>query len=186
MKRYFAINETVSSKDVISFIKDSGLSRRQAAALFNVSIKTINYWAINDKEISGPIVLLLSIIKNKPELIDYYRVDETKYPLRLYYMSGNDISTIIDVDLLNGKVKFRNYTDNVIKRAFGRKESVSYNDFENFLKSRCFPEERDMMSIELARLKLPMYDPLLIVEKTEGRTAEDDYWLKIERAAADD
>ena len=37
------------------------------------------------------------------------------------------------------------------------------------------------MKLELKRLGLPFYDPLLIVEKTEGRMAEDDFWLKVER-----
>ena len=35
-------------------------------------------------------------------------------------------------------------------------------------------------------LDLPFYDPLMIVEKTNGRMAEDQFWLKIERKIVHD
>ena len=28
---------------------------------------------------------------------------------------------------------------------------------------------------------VPFYDPFMIIEKTEGRMAEDDFWIRIER-----
>ena len=34
---------------------------------------------------------------------------------------------------------------------------------------------------ELRELDLPFYDPMMIIEKTEGRMAEDDFWIQIER-----
>ena len=37
------------------------------------------------------------------------------------------------------------------------------------------------MKIILNELNLPFYNPFLIVQKTEGRMAEDNFWLKIER-----
>ena len=37
------------------------------------------------------------------------------------------------------------------------------------------------MKIMLEGLGIPFYDPILIVEKTGGRMAEDDFWIKIER-----
>ena len=40
---------------------------------------------------------------------------------------------------------------------------------------------RDKMKLVLRDLGVPFYDPYLIVQKTEGRMAEDDFWLKIER-----
>ena len=56
-----------------------------------------------------------------------------------------------------------------------------YEDYEEFLESRCFPRERDKIKIELKRLGIPFYDPMMIIEKTEGRMAEDDFWIKIVR-----
>ena len=37
------------------------------------------------------------------------------------------------------------------------------------------------MKIILKMLDIPFYDPMLIIEKTKGRMAEDDFWLEIER-----
>lgn len=66
-------------------------------------------------------------------------------------------------------------------RAFGRNEHPTYKEYEEFLDSRCFPRSRDKMKLILADLNLPFYDPIMIIEKTEGRMAEDDFWIKIER-----
>lgn len=60
-------------------------------------------------------------------------------------------------------------------------EKITFEEYEDFLKSRCFPEERDKIKTILKELNLPFYDPLLIIEKTQGRMAEDDFWIKIER-----
>lgn len=37
------------------------------------------------------------------------------------------------------------------------------------------------MKLILKDLGLPFYDPIMIIEKTEGRMAEDDFWICIER-----
>ena len=63
----------------------------------------------------------------------------------------------------------------------GRNTEPSFDDYEEFLRSRCFPETRDKMKLELKRLGLPFYDPLMIIEKTEGRMADDHFWIRIER-----
>ena len=33
----------------------------------------------------------------------------------------------------------------------------------------------------LRDLGIPFYDPYLIIQKTEGRMAEDDFWIRIEK-----
>ena len=78
-------------------------------------------------------------------------------------MFKREICTIIDVDERSRKVKIYNYTNNFIKKAFGRNEKPTFEEYEEFLESRCF------------------YDPFMIIEKTEGRMAEDDFWIRIER-----
>ena len=108
-------------------------------------------------------------------------IPEKVYPLRLWYMSGDQVSTIIDVDEQNRKVEIHNYTKDYIARAFGVIECPSFEDYEAFLESRCFPRTRDKMKLVLEDLGLPFYDPFMIIEKTEGRMAEDDFWLRIER-----
>lgn len=95
------------------------------------------------------------------------------------YMFKNELCTIIDVDEVNRDVVIKNYKKNLIFRAFGAIEEPNYDDYEEFLKSRCFPETRDKMKLVLKDLNIPFYDPLLIIEKTEGRMAEDDFWIKV-------
>ncbi|WP_285823591.1 hypothetical protein [Schaedlerella arabinosiphila] len=106
---------------------------------------------------------------------------EKKYPLRLYYMFRNELCTIIDVDVKNKKIEVTNYADYFLKRAFGNIEQPTFQQYEEFLESRCFPRTRDKMKLILKDLDLPFYDPMLIIEKTEGRMAEDDFWIRIER-----
>ena len=91
------------------------------------------------------------------------------------------ICTVIDVDETIRKVKIINYTDNLMLRAFGKNTEPTFDEYEEFLESRCFPRGRDKIKLELERLNIPFYDPMLIISKTEGRMAEDRFWLKVER-----
>ena len=54
-------------------------------------------------------------------------------------------------------------------------EHPTYEEYEEFLESRCFPRTRDKMKILLEELNLPFYDPLMIIQKTKGEMAEDDF-----------
>jgi hypothetical protein len=100
------------------------------------------------------------------------------YTLRMTYMYQQHPCTVIDVDFLNQKVVVQNKTKDVLHRAFGVIENPTWNDFEMFLKDRCFPVTRGNVKDILKELQLTDYDPLQIVERTKGRTAEDDMWLK--------
>ena len=173
----FAIENTINGKRIRRFRKKTGLSRKEFSSMLNISVRTLEKWESKDENVSGPVVLLMKILMEKEELVEYYRLPEKKYPLRLFYMCDHSISTVIDVDIMNQKVSFRNYTGNLILRAFGAKEEVTYEDFERFLESRCFPSERDKMKIQLDVLDLKYYDPLAIIHKTHGRMAEDDCYI---------
>ena len=72
-----------------------------------------------------------------------------------------------------------NKTDEVIHQAFGVKAKPNWEDFEYFLESRCFPRTRDHLKLVLRDLGLDSYDPLAIIEKTEGRMAEDKQWINL-------
>ena len=50
-----------------------------------------------------------------------------------------------------------------------------YPEYEQEVK---VPEK---VKLVLKDLGLPFYDPIMIIEKTEGRMAEDDFWIRIER-----
>lgn len=100
--------------------------------------------------------------------------------LRLIYMYHHQPCTVIDVDFLRQKVYIQNRTSDILHRAFGVNEAPDWADFEDFLRERCFPSTRGFLEEELRCLGLDTYDPLQIVEKTGGRTAEDDMWLKFQ------
>ena len=100
------------------------------------------------------------------------------YTLRITYMYHQHPCTIIDVDFLRKKIMVQNKTKDILHRAFGVIEHPTWNDFELFLKDRCFPATRGDVKELLKQLQLTSYDPLQIVEKTRGRTEEDDMWLK--------
>ena len=105
---------------------------------------------------------------------------EPGYTLRMTLMDQRRPCTVIDVNFLEQKIKIRNWTDDLLHRAFGCIEEPSWADFEDFLRDRCFPETRGNAKQLLKDMGLPGYDPLAIVEKTKGRMAEDRLWLRFE------
>ncbi len=98
--------------------------------------------------------------------------------LRMTYMYRQRPCTVIDVDFLNRKIQIQNKTRDVLHRAFGVIEAPTWEDFETFLQDRCFPATRGNAKRILQELQLTAYNPLQIVEKTRGRTVEDEMWLK--------
>ena len=105
---------------------------------------------------------------------------EDGYTMRMTLMYQNRPCTAIDVNFLQNKIKIQNYTKDILHRAFGIKEDPTWEDFYVFLQDRCFTKTRGNVKTVLAGLGLQDYDPLQIVEKTNGRTAEDDLWLKFQ------
>lgn len=103
---------------------------------------------------------------------------EKGYTLRMTYMYRQHPCTTIDVDFLNQQIAIQNKTPDILHRAFGVIEKPTWDDFEYFLKDRCFPATRGNVKDILTSLQLTDYDPLQIVERTGGKTAEDDLWLK--------
>ena len=95
-------------------------------------------------------------------------------------MYHDRLCTVIDVEERQKRIKIKNFVQDPVFCAFGRNENPDYKDYEEFLESRCFPRTRDKMKIMLEELNLPFYAPFLIVQKTEGRMAEDDFWIQIE------
>ncbi len=103
---------------------------------------------------------------------------EPGYTLRMTYMCRRRPCTIIDVDFLNQRIKINNRTTDLLHRAFGVIEHPDWKDFENFIAERCFPVSRGNIKTLLKALELTDHDPLQIIEKTGGRMADDDMWIK--------
>lgn len=97
--------------------------------------------------------------------------------VRMKYMNGDKLCTIIDVDFLHEKVYITNYTSNIIHRAFGVIKEPDWNEFQYFLENRCLPRTRFNLKSALKDIGVSNYDPLEIVDKTKGRMAEDNQWI---------
>ncbi len=94
--------------------------------------------------------------------------------MKFNYIDGNNnILTEIFVSYKDNKVSIINHTNDLIDRAFGINENPSIKDFEEFLESRCVPRTRDGLKLYLRSIGVYYYNPLLIIEKTKGRMAED-------------
>lgn len=180
-ERQYTTSNYTTAEAIKSLRKRLGLTQKDFAILINCSKPTVERWETSKEPITGPIVLLLEMLNRHPEYAEEIRLPEMKYPIRLLYMHKQTVCTVIDVDEAKRKLKIKNYTDDVMFRAFGVVENPTFEMYTDFLESRCFPRSRDKMKLILKDLDLPFYDPFLIIEKTEGRMAEDDFWIQIVR-----
>lgn len=177
----FVTPEYISASDIKQLRRRLNLTQKEFAKLINSGKSTIERWERSEDRITGPVVLLVKLLENNPMLIERVKVPTKDYPLRLWYMHNNMVCTIIDVDERAKLIRIKNYVDNVMFRAFGSVDTPDYIMYKEFLESRCFPANRDKMKLVLKDLDIPFYDPFMIIEKTEGRMAEDDFWIRIER-----
>ncbi len=178
----YSISNRITPDEIKAFRKKLGLTQAEFANLLGVSRPTVERMESSKKDIFGPIALLIDILSENMELLCEDRlIPDKKYPLRLRYMNKNKLCTLIDIDEINRKIRIKNYVSNIIYRAFGNNTNPTFEDYEQFLESRCFPRTRDKIKIELEALGIPFYDPMLIIEKTQGRMAEDDFWIIIEK-----
>ncbi len=177
----FITAKSVTAEKIKDIRKKLGMTQKEFAEFIGSSKPTVERWESSEAKISGPITTLIEILEREPEWPEKLRIPEKQLKLRLFYMYKDKICTLIDVDESARKVKIKNYADNTLFCAFGVNTTPGYKDYEEFIESRCFPRERDKMKLELDRLGIPFYDPILIIEKTEGRMAEDEFWIKIDR-----
>lgn len=180
MKKY-VIPKSCKKDDLKLFRKKFQLTQSEFANLVGVSRQTIERWETSDKEITGPVAAFIFTFSMYPNLLEQLEIPSKKYPIRLFYMFRNEICTIIDVDERSREIQIKNYKKDRLFCAFGKEEHPTFEEYEEFLESRCFPRQRDKMKLMLRELGLPFYDPFLIIEKTEGRMAEDNFWIRIDR-----
>jgi len=180
MKEY-CVPKFICNDDVKKFRKELIVTQGELAVLLGVSTKTIARWEISDKEITGPITTVIQLYNNNKELIEGLEVPKQMYSLRMKYFFRNQLCTVIDIDERNKRIKTYNYHRELIYLAFGKIENPNYEDYESFVESRCIPRDRDKMKLALRELDIPFYDPLLIIEKTQGKMAEDEFSIEIVR-----
>lgn len=97
----------------------------------------------------------------------------------LDFYDGDILCTKICADFTDETLVAENFTDNIVKTAFGKKISPDWEDFNAFLRERCVSEDRSGIREYLEVLGVEEYNPLKIIEKTQGRMAEDNQWLKV-------
>ena len=177
----YALQRALTATDIKLIRKKLKITQSNLAELAGVSVKTVERWESGQTEVKGPIVTLLCILREHPGILGELEIHPQKSPLRLRYYFKKQLCTVIDVDDRERRVEIKNYVSDPLYRAFGVNEHPDYEEYEEFLESRCFPRTRDKMKLILRDLNLPFYDPFLIIEKTGGRMAEDDFWIQIER-----
>lgn len=116
----------------------------------------------------------------RPTIYNLIKEPRDRSTMQIRYMFKNRICTVIDVDFLHEKIDIVNFTEDILHRAFGVVTQPTWKQFEEFLAERCFPATRGNIKTLLKELGLTAYDPLQIVEKTDGRTAEDELWMQFQ------
>ena len=95
------------------------------------------------------------------------------------FRNKRGVGTTIYADFEKREIHIENHTDHILDTAFGINEHPTWEQFEKFLESRCMPRTMHHVEWLLADIGLDHYDPLSIIEKTNGRVAGDNYWLDI-------
>lgn len=80
---------------------------------------------------------------------------DSDFTMRMNFMNGSQLCTVIDIDFRHEVVRMKNYTDRIPLRAFGVVENPSWVDFEEFLKERCLPASRAGMKGILREMDIP-------------------------------
>ncbi|MCD7957667.1 MAG: Hin recombinase [Lachnospiraceae bacterium] len=155
----------VEGKTITELAKEYGISRQTLSGYLN-----------NPREEEN---VIKSAGKWKKLNRDFASEDLERYSMRMDFMCEEELCTVILIDFRDQEVVIRNHTMDVLHRAFGIIEKPDWAYFEEFLEERCFPKTRFQLSLILSDLGLDFYDPLAIIEKTQGRMAEDHQWIRI-------
>ena len=99
--------------------------------------------------------------------------------MEIRYYNGDTLCTLIYADKTAQDICAENYTDILVKTAFGKNSLPTWADLEAFLEERCIPRQRAGLREYLEALGLDEYDPLAMIQKTKGRMAEDDQWMEV-------
>lgn len=180
-KRTYVIPKKIAPEEFKELRKSLQMTQLEIADFLGCSKASVERWEAGKVDITGPVVTLIELLKRDKDIPDMLAEPDQRYKLRLVYMYKNTVCTIIDVDEFSRKVKIKNYVKEPLFKAFGVNTEPTFEEYEEFIESRCFPKTRDKLKLELARLDIPFYDPILIIEKTEGRMSDDDFWIRIDR-----
>lgn len=181
----------LDTKTVRNIIKerDNGSSMSELAKKYGVSRQTMSFYihevaaeiAIERTSEVETFIHELTYWKRLNKDFNITQEELEKYKVRYDYMLDRQITTSILVDFKNENVIAKNYSSHPMKRAFGVKRKPTWEDFVEFVEDRCVPKSRDHMKLILRDYGLSTFDPFSIIEKTGGRMAEDNRYIRIYR-----
>ena len=83
------------------------------------------------------------------------------HTLREYqYYDKDTLCSIIDADFTTKQVRVENKVDSILDTAFGVNTEPTWDDFLEFLASRCIPKTRCGLGYYLDAVGVPEYDPV--------------------------
>ncbi len=129
------------------------------------------------RQISESVELSVGCVQKVISKAEDYPAIDDKLIKCIRYMNRNKPCTDIVIDFGNSDLHIINYTAEITDRAFGCIEHPNWNQFTNFLESRCFPKTRAGLKYVLKELGLQYYDPWKIVQKTSGKLTDDHQWI---------
>lgn len=97
-EKLFITPEYTTAKEIKELRKELHLTQKEFAELINCSKPTVERWERSEEVIRGPIVLLLKMLQKYPEYEQEVKVPEKIWPLRIWYMYGQNVCTLIDVN----------------------------------------------------------------------------------------
>lgn len=125
------------------------------------------------------------VIRKRRTLEDFAREKRAMgHDVRKFmYYDRDQLCSLIVADFSDESLRVENYTRNVVKTAFGVNDAPTWGAFQDFLEERCIPRQREGLREYLEAIGVDRYEPLEIIQKTEGRMAEDGQWLRMEEIA---
>lgn len=166
-------------------ISAAGGTAAEGAKTYKLTIPSGWAQKLGVKENNRQVELTLDgdriIIKKTISLQEFAcRCREKNHKVKTYlFYNGQQLCSRIVADFTERTLCTENTSDNLVKTAFGKNTTPTWDDFNAFLEERCVPRQRDGIREYLEALGLDEYDPAAIVEKTQGRMAEDQQWLEI-------
>lgn len=161
---------------------EAGETLTALAAMYGVSRQTLHR-SLNEsspeESASGERLICRSLKEWQRLNRDFPGVDVRDYRVRMDYMNDTACCTRLLISFQKQQIVAANETDVPFHRAFGIKARPTWEDFEAFLEERCMPKARDRLRLVLEDIGVDSYDPMAIIEKTQGRMAEDKQWLKL-------
>ena len=168
----------MEQRDANLIIGISGGTAGKGAKTYKISLPSswIKQLALTEDNRSVKLVFDGEKITIQPQ----YKDPDNHRILRMIFYHMDQPCTMITADYTSKTVRIKNTSENPVKTAFGTNRNPSWEQYQEFLSSRCVPRERAGLREYLEAIGVEEYDPLAIIRKTGGRMAEDQQWLQIE------